>query len=259
MFSMFGSTKKDKEMTPQVQEKLLADPQVQALMQKAGTDALNDPKVQAQMVETCKQKFPEYATAAKDKMQEWAADPAVHAQAKELGNSALAFAGDAGNQLLGHIEQGPSGVRVLAFFASVASAANAILSLINIFSALTHVIMYMVSIYQLLFALTTVLFEAKPEWIVKAQEITTLPISKYQDMLLENAKFLSLVGGRGLFYIFQGTLWLAMASFTDLLNLASGLFLIFIGVIHVLMYFGIAPKHVSDKLRAGYSAVITPA
>jgi hypothetical protein len=112
--------------------------------------------------------------------------------------------------------------------------------------------------YQFVFALTTMLFEAKPEWIVATQKnCPALQVDTYQEMLLENAKFLSLNGGRGIFYIFQGTLWLAFASLTDIFALAIGLFLVFFGIIHILMYKGVMPQEVAAKMREGYEAVRT--
>ena len=48
-------------------------------MKKAGQDALNDPAVQAEIMKVAKEKFPEAASAAKDKILEWAKDPEVAA------------------------------------------------------------------------------------------------------------------------------------------------------------------------------------
>mmetsp|Transcript_69382 Transcript_69382/g.136151 ORF Transcript_69382/g.136151 Transcript_69382/m.136151 type:complete len:262 (-) Transcript_69382:105-890(-) len=247
-----------KEMTDEMQDKLLKDPRVQASIKQAGTDALSDPAVQKMIVDACQEHFPEYAEAAKNKVKDWAKDPAVQAKAKKYAGVALAFVGSAGDQVLKQIEQGPTGVRLLAFLGSTASAVNAVLSLINIFRVFGHAILYMVSVYQFIFSVTTVLFEMKPEWVTSIEDKLHIPVSKYQDMLLDNAKFLSLVGGRGMFYIFQGTLWLAFASFSDFVNLLIGLFLVFIGVVHVLMHFGVAPKDVATKMRNGYMHVRGP-
>jgi len=240
------------QLPADVTEHLLKDPKVRQSMQVAGANALADPAVQAQILAACKENFPQYAAAAKDQVGKWANDPAVQAKAKEMAGKALEYAGNAGDMFMKQIEQGPAGVRVLAFIASAASAGWAVLSLVDIFRVLGHTVLYVVAGYQLIFSLSTALFELKPEWIQTVEDKTTLPVSKYQDMLLENAKFLSWVGGRGMFYIFQGTLWLAFASFTDLVNLLLGLFLAFVGVLHVLMHCGVAPTDVATKMREGY-------
>merc|ERR1719420_1660359 len=112
----------------QLQDKLLADPQVQAAIKKAGQDALNDPGVQAQIKKTAQEKFPEYASMAQQQLGTWARDPAVQAKAKAYAGVASQYAaqymGQAGEQTIALVEQGPTGVRLLAFLAGVASCAN---------------------------------------------------------------------------------------------------------------------------------------
>lgn len=229
------------------------------MVKNAGQDALHDPAVQQKIVDVCKEKFPEYAGAAKDQVVAWAKDPAVQAKAKEVASRALDLVAGAGSRFMNELEQGPAGVRVLAAIGSLASVANAVFSVVNVVGAFTHVILYTISVYQLIFGLTTFLFELPPTWLETIQDKTRLPISSYQDMLMTNCKFLSQVCGRGLFYIFQGTLWLAFASMTELLDLAVGFYLIFMGVIHIAMYFGIVPQTVSEKMRQGYRQITGPA
>jgi len=249
-------------MDASTQEALLKDPRVQQSIKKAGEVGLNDAAVQEAIMGACKEKFPQHAGVVAGQVKKWAKDPAVQAKAKKYAgialHQALHHAGHAGEHIIKRIEQGPTGVRVLAFIGGVASCINALLALLNILSAFTHIVLYTVSAYQLVFSLTTMLFEAKPEWIQSTQEkCPALAVDSYQDMLLENAKFLSLTGGRGLFYIFQGTMWLAFASITNWINLLVGLYLVFIGGIHVLMYHGIMPQEVAAKMREGYEAVRT--
>merc|ERR1712176_1221899 len=100
----------------------------------------------------------------------------------------------------------------------------------------------MTSIFQLLFSLTSVIFEADPEWVAKVEENSggLLPINKYHDKVIENAKFITYNGGRGLFYLFQGALWFDLASsFTDVLTILTGAFLLLVGVLHILMHYKI--------------------
>lgn len=247
-------------MDPQLQDKLLNDPAVQASVQKAGQDALNDPEVQRVIYETCRAKFPEYAGLVRDQVHTWAHDPATQARAKQLAGVAIAYASDAGNQFMKKIEQGPAGVRVLAFVGAAGSCALSVMYLINLQAVLEgHIILYTVAVYQLLFALTSVLFEFPPEWLQHTQAAIKLPIDSYQDMLIENAKFLSLNGGRGLFYIFQGTLWLAYASLQKPIDLGVGLYLLFIGFLHVLMHAGVMPQTIAAKMRNGYQTVASSA
>merc|ERR1711920_663865 len=107
-----------------------------------------------------------------------------------------------------------------------------------------HWVSYAIAQYQLLFALTTMLFEAKPEWIAKGPSL-----SSYQDMLITYCNFITLALGRGLFYIFQGSLWLALMPTLISLDFFVGLALTFVGAMHVAMHFGVMPQHIAAKAR----------
>eukprot|EP00929_Paragymnodinium_shiwhaense_P110581 TRINITY_DN77728_c0_g1_i1.p1 TRINITY_DN77728_c0_g1~~TRINITY_DN77728_c0_g1_i1.p1 ORF type:complete len:270 (+),score=62.77 TRINITY_DN77728_c0_g1_i1:98-907(+) len=246
-------------MDPSVRETLLKDARVQAEIKKAGENALNDPQVQQMIVDTCKEKFPQYAAQAQSQISTWAADPAVQAQAKEYANKALTIAttgvATAGSQFIGKIEQGPAGVRVLAFLGSIVSMVLSVMGLINILEVVSHPVTYIVCVYQFIFAFTTALFEIPPDYVTKIQSTVKLPVDKYQTMLIENAKFLSLNGGRGCFYIFQGTLWLALAGLAELLKYAIGAYMCFMGFLHILMHYGVLPQEIAQKMRSGYQQV----
>merc|ERR1719223_1828107 len=109
---------------------------------------------------------------------------------------------------------------------------------------------YVLSTYQLIFALTTILFEMKPEWIQKIG----MGLDGYQDMLIDKCKFLTETAGRGLFYIFQGTLWLCFASLSELLDLGTGAFMVFVGLLNIIVHFG-GLGSIAQKVNAGYAKV----
>mmetsp|Transcript_112808 Transcript_112808/g.319548 ORF Transcript_112808/g.319548 Transcript_112808/m.319548 type:complete len:177 (+) Transcript_112808:99-629(+) len=155
------------------------------------------------------------------------------------------------------VEQGSAIVRLFAFGVSVFSCVLALWHLVNITTLFSNLILYLIAIYQVVFSLSTVMFESKPEWIQTFEERTKIPVSRYQDLLIDNAKFLALAGGRGLFYFFQGTLWLAF-GLNEFPNLLCGGLFCLVGAIHVLMHFGIMPEHVATKVREGYEKVQPP-
>jgi len=244
-----------KEIDADLQAKILSDPQVQKLIKEGGERALSNPEVQEQILRTCKEKFPECAGSAAAAAKAWAADPATQARAKAAASAALGYAANAGDLVLRQIEQGPAGVRTLTFLTSCASLALAVLELVNPLRIFGHAVTYAVAVYQVVFAGTAMLFEVPPHWHVRIQERTGLPISSYQDMLIANARFLSLVGGRGLFYSFQGTLWLALSS--EILEVAVGLALVSMGALHLLMHFDVMPQTVAQKMRDGFKRMET--
>lgn len=232
---------------PAVQDKILQDPQVQAAVKKAGQDALSDPAVQAEILKVAKEKFPEAASAAKDKIMEWANDPEVQKQAYQYAGIAAEKVWQSVSQVGSLIEQGPAGVRVLAFVGGVAALAQSIwvlLGLMSPISASTQIPKYVVHFYQLFFATTTMLFEAKPEWIQKVPGL-----NDYQDLLINKAKFLAEATGRGLFYGFQGTLFLCFGSLTAPVELVIGLWFLFMAMLHILMGFGVMPQEVAKKMQ----------
>merc|ERR1711920_57688 len=102
--------------------------------------------------------------------------------------------------------------------------------------------------YNLIFSITSMIFEAKPEWIQAVQGL-----DKYQNMLIEYCVFLATAIGRGLFYAFQGTLWFTFASATPIgfLIVCLGLVFFCLAFIHILMYFGVMPQHLVTKIRSG--------
>lgn len=224
---------------PAIQEALMRNPEVQAAMKKAGENALKDPEVQAKILATCKTQFPALAGQAQEQVTQWANDPEVQAQAKQYAGMAAMMAadklGNAGAEFLNQIEQGPSGVRFLAFCGSAASAGYAIYCLIGLINPLTWiggVVKYVICFYQLVFATTGAIFEMPPEYAAKIPGI-----NKYQDMLMVKASFLTDVAGRGLFYIFVGTLWLSLAGFS-IIDIGLGCYMVFMGFLHIAMHYG---------------------
>jgi len=144
-------------------------------------------------------------------------------------------------QVKGRIEQGPVWMRLVAFGASVGSIVCLILEIRGLLTeGFAHFILHG---YLLLFALTTMLFEAKPEWVERVQGA-----SVYLNMLIQHCGFLCIACGRGLFYIFQGTLWMTyFQGPQDFLVLGVSLALSFVGFLCILMHFGIMPHHIVDK------------
>lgn len=96
---------------------------------------------------------------------------------------------------------------------------------------------YVISCYEFIFALTTILQEMPEEWIEQVPKAAA-----YQDMLEDQCKFLLRMQGRGLFYLFQGSLWLAFATLTKVLDLAVGSYLCFIGAMYIAMHNGVMPE-----------------
>jgi len=144
------------------------------------------------------------------------------------------------------IEQGPGLLRLLACGAGAASFVCAIYLMLSLTQALSHPVMYILYVYIAVFAFTTILFEAKQEWIQKLG-----PLSTYQDKLIQHCEFLTLMGGRGLFYLFQATLWLTFAdSLAEIFQIGAAIALGVVGVLHLFAHWGIFPHNIAQKAIA---------
>jgi hypothetical protein len=229
-------------------ESALRDPKVQEMVRQKGQQAMQDPAVQNAVMKYCQENGPQAAEAAKAKMQAWAADPEVQAKAKHYASQAGVAFGQAAEHGISLVEQGPTGVRLLAFIAGCASCICAVMTFMDVGNLLGHLAAAIVAGYQIIFSVSTIIFEAPPSVIEKVPGI-----NGYQEMLIDHAKFMSEVMGRGLFYVFQGTLWLALSELHKIFNLAVGASLIAVGLLHVAMYYGKLDT-VATKMRQGYAS-----
>lgn len=226
-----------------VKEALLKDPRVQEQLRKRGEDALSDPAVQQKIISICQDRFPDVAEQVAQNVAEWADDPEVQRKVRDAAKQTL-FTGP--SRVLALIEQGPSGVRVLAFGGGVASAALAFLSMLNIIQQIAHPIDWIIDSYQLMFSLTTMLFEANPDTIQSVGVLT-----RWYDYAIKWAPFLTTALGRGLFMVFQGTLWIRESNLTDIPSIAVGTYMIFVGGVLVALHWGVMPMHVAESIRDG--------
>lgn len=145
-----------------------------------------------------------------------------------------------------YVEQGPDGVRVLAFCGGALSFVLCVLTIINPLQLVSNPVFYVYSIYQAAFAATTMLLECDPEWLQK------IPIlQEYQTMLEDQARFTHRLYGRGLFFVFQGVLWLMTAGLFSFLALLAGLWQIAIGVMYVCMHYDVLPHECVQITRRG--------
>jgi len=143
-------------------------------------------------------------------------------------------------EMRGMIEQGAPLMRLAAFCAGCASLVLAAFRL-GSFSDLFRPVTYVLDVYLIVFSVTTILFEGRPEWI------DVVPgVSKYQEMLIQHCPFLTQALGRGLFYVFLGTLWLSLLS-VGFLEGITALALGVVGLLHVLIHFGVLPDHIVER------------
>merc|ERR1712222_213065 len=102
-------------------------------------------------------------------------------------------------------------------------------TIVNIFDVLFEPLEYLISMYQLMFGLGTCIIEAPQEW-------GSNNVAKIQKFIHEHAKFLTTFGGRGLFYLFQGSLVLSLGDM--FLSIVIGCYMFLLGVVCIAMQYG---------------------
>lgn len=234
-----------------LRDELLSDPAVQESLMRAGKKALGDPAVQEQIVRAAEAKGPQAAEYATSRLAAWASDPEVQSWAKqravEAASGAVVMAAGGPARLVGLIEQGPLGVRRLAFGVGGMSAIRSAWEVVMVWHLIFDPVKYLIYCHQLLFGVAILVLEADPEHLASWPRM-----NGYQDFLIENARLLTKSWGRGSFYILMACLWLAEARghvLTSVVTYAIGMALLLVGALHWGMAFGIMPHQFTKKLR----------
>merc|ERR1740121_1845378 len=144
------------------------------------------------------------------------------------------------------VQEGPGLLRFAALGAGCASLWATIWHIADIFSFLSHPLFFVLYVFMACLALVTMLFEAPADWYKRWIKITEL-----YDMLIHRTAFLTLLVGRGLFYIFQATLWASrIQSTTEIFAVVAAASLFVVGVLHIVAHFGIMPHNVVERATA---------
>mmetsp|Transcript_3340 Transcript_3340/g.7821 ORF Transcript_3340/g.7821 Transcript_3340/m.7821 type:complete len:242 (-) Transcript_3340:31-756(-) len=185
--------------------------------QQAAEAALQDPTVQQQLKEAAYTKAQEGLEAAR---------VAGAMAAEELGK---------------YIEEGPAGISVLCFLGGLATTIIGILGLLNFGYGLTSPFAYVLNAYLVAFGIVTFLLEADVESMRKLKFIGRFSpwVEGYQMEVFNRANFLTELRGRGFFYLFIGTL--AVTQCFVCLTFVAGLWNMLMGILCLLMSFGINP------------------
>jgi len=166
--------------------------------------------------------------------------PAIHAsrlaQVAEISKTGR----DIGEATVANVrkvaEDGPLSFRVLAFLG------GALMMITSVLSALSDVLTFsvmscLISVYTFLFGFFIVILEGKMFMPVRS-------IGGFQEKLFSWVKCLQFVWGRGLLYIFAGSLQMSEMNFV---NMVSGGYMCFVGVISLLV--GRSSSNKLAKLR----------
>jgi len=219
-----------------ISRKLLEDPAVQQSIQdtcsktnRDAADALLNEEVQSSILKACEERFPDWAAPLKARMKEWIEDPQVGNTSRLATEWTIGLhQGEMDIVTLARVQQGPPTIRMICVGGCFVAIVHCLIGLGDLSSLLRDPVSYAVTLYQLIFSSAALLFEVRAEMI---QAVGLLDSS--QNYLLEKAQFLAENLGRGIFYIFQATLWISFLGKTDsmggfcfLYSLVTGILLI---------------------------------
>lgn len=141
-----------------------------------------------------------------------------------------------------YIQQGPQGVSVLCFVGGLATTTLGAMSICNVFGTVMDPFHYLLNVYVFVFGLATAMIEADTDRIgmlMAPFDRLAEPITRAQAWLHEECRLLTRLRGRGFFYLYQGTLMVTQCVFC--LLFLCGLYSVIMGVVCILMSFGITP------------------
>jgi len=156
----------------------------------------------------------------------------------------------AAHELHGYVQEGPAGISILCFLGGVATTIVGIIQgVLNIGALFSMPFHWVLSMYLMGFGFVSVLLEADTEKLKTMKFIGHFsPFVEHQQMeIFKRALFLTELRGRGLFYLFVGSL--AITQCWWCLFFLVGLWNIIMGILCLLMSFGINPAdHLPSSL-----------
>lgn len=219
---------------------------VELLAPRAAPHALTPLRAQPRPYEREREPPPLAVAVAEQAIVDPAMRQIVKKQAIVVGGHALDAAKYCGRQgaivFQDYIQQGPQGVSVLCFIGGVATTILGAMGVCNVFGTMMDPFHYILNVYVLVFGLTTALVEADTDRIgIMMAPFHKLaePVTRAQMWLHEECRLLTRLRGRGFFYLYQGTLLVTQCVFCMLF--VCGLYLVAMGVVCILMSFGITP------------------
>eukprot|EP00929_Paragymnodinium_shiwhaense_P065731 TRINITY_DN32933_c0_g1_i1.p1 TRINITY_DN32933_c0_g1~~TRINITY_DN32933_c0_g1_i1.p1 ORF type:complete len:276 (+),score=33.68 TRINITY_DN32933_c0_g1_i1:77-829(+) len=150
-----------------------------------------------------------------------------------------------------YIQEGPAGISILCFLGGIVTTVVGFFGLLDIVDGLVSPFHYVLHIYLTGFGAIAVMLEADTQSLARMKVIGRLgPLfESWQVAVFKRAQFLTELRGRGLFYVFVGTL--AISQCMVCLLFLVGLWNVLMGVICVLMSFGINPvDHIPQNEQA---------
>lgn len=148
-----------------------------------------------------------------------------------------------------YVQQGPEGIRFLSFGGGLFVFLYGIGCALNIFGILGNPIYYLICASQIIFGFTTMVLEASPSLIS-----TYASIERLQRIFHDNVKFLTLLWGRGCFYVYIGAHIIYLSNYISL-GMLLGVYMVVMGAFYLAWNWGYDVSKptgmIIEKIREG--------
>merc|ERR1711920_350936 len=136
-------------------------------------------------------------------------------------------------------------VRVMCQVGGAAIVLNGLFGVVDVSEAIDHAIYYIVNLYAVCFGLVTVIAECHPE---NGTPALYEKVKRVQQWIYDWFRALTTMLGRGLFYIFQGSLAIASSSVMSA-GLVIGVYMILAGVVCIVLHVKQSYGNQQDYIR----------
>eukprot|EP00931_Biecheleriopsis_adriatica_P107200 TRINITY_DN81540_c0_g1_i1.p1 TRINITY_DN81540_c0_g1~~TRINITY_DN81540_c0_g1_i1.p1 ORF type:complete len:171 (+),score=32.70 TRINITY_DN81540_c0_g1_i1:58-570(+) len=142
------------------------------------------------------------------------------------------------------VEEAPHRINVMCFAGGAAIVLNGFLGVLDVFDAFDDTIYYVVNAYMVFFGIVTCVTESHSGLSPELHE----KFASTQEWMHEWAKGLTMLWGRGLFYVFQGTLCILSSSNLSL-GVLIGAYLMVMGAVCINLHFRRRKEVPDDYIR----------
>jgi len=168
---------------------------------------------------------------------------------KVAANGGVRKLNDALDKFETYVQQGPEGIRFLSFIGGLLVFLYGVACSLNIFGILGNPVYYLICASQVIFGFTAMVLEASPSLTT-----TYVSIERLQRIFHDYAKFLTLLWGRGCFYIYIGAHIMYLSSLISL-GTVLGIYMLIMGAFYLAWNWGYDVSKptgvIIDKMREG--------
>jgi len=144
-----------------------------------------------------------------------------------------------------YVEETPATLKVMCFIGGIAVVVNGIFGVLDLFSVFDKPVYYVVNAYQVFFGIVTCVTELDEDWC--GGNVHSW-LHQRQKWMHEWALGLTMLWGRGLFYVFQGVLALVSSSLLSV-GVVIGLYMVVSGGLCINQHFKEHRHHQQARIQ----------